>query len=220
MYINDEIRLFGDNWLASKIFKTDRMWWTIGKRLIVDLIHNTTIIEGLLSSNTKFEIKFFTNEMNHMKCITAAKIENKLIIIIIWMEWKVLLIEFLQTFVIFNFSCSKHSKKQWETKFFIMYLLIFVIILIYYFFFHFPDQNYYFQSPQRFQSPFPVSRNGFFPSNLVQNQPQPHLVRSQLRGGIQLPEEQHQSSLFGGASPSKVNDESTDYFQYSAFPVN
>lgn len=90
------------------------------------------------------------------------------------------------------------------------------------------DQSFYFQPPQRFQSPFPASRNGFFPSNglpnLVQSLPQP-IPRSQLRGPIQqsslqqqTQQQQQDQSIFG-AAPS--NDGPTsEYFQYSAFPVS
>lgn len=95
--------------------------------------------------------------------------------------------------------------------------------IFFYLFLTATDQNFYFQSPQRFQSPFPASRNGFFPSNgvpslTVQNLPS----RSPLRSGLQPQpphQSQEQSTLFG-AIPSKIDDSNGDYFQYSSFPVS
>ncbi|XP_031626667.1 uncharacterized protein LOC116342958 isoform X2 [Contarinia nasturtii] len=95
------------------------------------------------------------------------------------------------------------------------------------------DQNFYYQSPQRFQSAFPASRNGFFPTNglpnFAQNLPQ-SLPRSQLGGAIQQPAPQQQQqqqfqqspqqdqSAFFGAVPTKNDGSTADYFQYTAFP--
>lgn len=92
------------------------------------------------------------------------------------------------------------------------------------------DQNFYYQSPQRFQSPFPASRNGFFPTNGLQNFPQnlpQSLTRSQLGGAVQQPQQQPQiqspqqdQSAFFGAISLKNDGSTSDYFQYSAFPVS
>lgn len=84
------------------------------------------------------------------------------------------------------------------------------------------DQNYYFQSPQRFQSPFPASRNGFFPTNGIPNLvPQP-LSRNQLRPPIQPApiQQQSQEQQAFSAVPKLDGSTSPEYFQYTSFPVS
>lgn len=77
------------------------------------------------------------------------------------------------------------------------------------------DQNFYYQSPQRFQPTFQNPRNGFFPSNGVPGVP-PGLVGNLPRNPLGA---YNQDQTFFGGEPSN-EDTTSQYFQYSPFPVS
>lgn len=79
------------------------------------------------------------------------------------------------------------------------------------------DQNFYYQSPQRFQPTFQNPRNGFFPSNGVPGVP-PGLVGNLPRNPLGAYQEQ---TIFGDNGGHRTNEDTTsEYFQYSPFPVS
>lgn len=88
--------------------------------------------------------------------------------------------------------------------------MIFCFILL----FSFLDQNFYYQSPQRFQPSFQNPRNGFFPSNGV-----PGLLNSQhiARGPPPLGSF-HEQTLFG--DDVRAKDASIDLYPHSSFAVS
>lgn len=91
---------------------------------------------------------------------------------------------------------------------FFLYLISFLSLV--------SDQNFYYQSPQRFQPTFQNPRNGFFPSNGVPGVP-PGLVANLPRNPLGAYQEQ---TLFGDTGHKTNEDTTSDYFQYSQFPVS